>query len=258
MFNKSENKEVSSNDLISLDKIYKEDEVEPVTGEYIQKISPRRISKDVAEECASIINASLDSEGSLVMKGTMRDNIINMMDVLKEGKFKFTDYVNAVKFSVHKMSGMTNVKSYALVFPDRVQRLMKEGATSDALASYASIYSRQKLVTSILAKMMIPTHIMYHDIFDLAVQTQVALMTDPKVSPKVRGDCANSLMSHLKPVESKNNVLPLGSNDEGVIGDLAKALANLSAGQREMLSNGRTTLGDISDATIIEVEKNED
>ena len=124
--------------------------------------------------------------------------------------------------------------------------------------SYANIYAKTDVVIAVQTKMMIPTHILYQDYFAQAVKTQVEIMNDDSVSPKVRSDAANSLMTHLKQPEIKKAEIEINTKDTGVIGDLANALANLSAGQREMMLQGKTSIRDITEAVIIEVEKDEE
>lgn len=155
------------------------------------------------------------------------------------------------------MAGHTDTRAYSLTFPERIERMAREGISNTNLYVYANSYAKNKVVVEIMAKLMVPTHIMFHDYFSLAVKTQVEIMTDDSVSPKVRSDAANSLMTHLKQPEIKQAELKINTNDTGVINQLSEALNNLSKGHKELLSQGKTTLRDISEATIIEVEKDE-
>lgn len=237
--------------------ILEEPEPELLSVEGLQKIYPRKVNRETLEECVKMMNESIVGMDS-VMREHYRDNLVGVIDVIKEGeRIKFADYVKAVKFCSFKMAGYTDTRAYSLTFPERIERMAREGISNANLYVYANSYAKNKVVVEIMAKLMVPTHIMYQDYFHMAVKTQVEIMTDDKVSPKVRSDAANSLMTHLKQSEIKQAELSINTNDSGIINQLSEALNNLSKGHKELLSQGRTTLKDISEAVIIEVEKDE-
>lgn len=237
--------------------ILDEPEPELLSVEGLQKIYPRKVNRETLEECVKMMNESIVGMDS-VMREHYRDNLVGVIDVIKEGeRIKFADYVKAVKFCSYKMAGYTDTRAYSLTFPERIERMAREGISNANLYVYANSYAKNKVVVEIMAKLMVPTHIMYQDYFHMAVKTQVEIMTDDKVSPKVRSDAANSLMTHLKQPEIKQAELSINTNDSGIINQLSEALNNLSKGHKELLSQGRTTLKDISEAVIIEVEKDE-
>lgn len=237
--------------------ILNEPEPELLSVEGLQKIYPRKVNRETLEECVKMMNESIVGMDS-VMREHYRDNLVGVIDVIKEGeRIKFADYVKAVKFCSFKMAGYTDTRAYSLTFPERIERMAREGISNANLYVYANSYAKNKVVVEIMAKLMVPTHIMYQDYFHMAVKTQVEIMTDNKVSPKVRSDAANSLMTHLKQPEIKQAELSINTNDSGIINQLSEALNNLSKGHKELLSQGRTTLKDISEAVIIEVEKDE-
>lgn len=237
--------------------ILDEPEPELLSVEGLQKIYPRKVNRETLEECVKMMNESIVGMDS-VMREHYRDNLVGVIDVIKEGeRIKFADYVKAVKFCSYKMAGYTDTRAYSLTFPERIERMAREGISNANLYVYANSYAKNKVVVEIMAKLMVPTHIMYQDYFHMAVKTQVEIMTDDSVSPKVRSDAANSLMTHLKQPEIKQAELSINTNDSGIINQLSEALNNLSKGHKELLSQGRTTLKDISEAVIIEVEKDE-
>lgn len=241
---------------VSLD-VLKEPEPDLLTVEGLQKIYPRKVNRDTLEECVKIMNESITDMDS-VMREHYRDNLVGVIDVIKEGeRIKFADYVKAVKFCSYKMAGYTDTRAYSLTFPERIERMVREGISNANLYVYANSYAKNKVVVEIMAKLLVPTHIMYQDYFHMAVKTQVEIMTDDTISPKVRSDAANSLMTHLKQPEIKQAELKISTNDNGAIGSLTEALNNLSNAQKQALSSGSIKLKDISEAEIIEVKENE-
>lgn len=238
---------------VSLD-ILNEPEPELLSVEGLQKIYPRKVNRETLEECVKMMNESIVGMDS-VMREHYRDNLVGVIDVIKEGeRIKFADYVKAVKFCSYKMAGYTDTRAYSLTFPERIERMAREGISNANLYVYANSYAKNKVVVEIMAKLMVPTHIMYQDYFHMAVKTQVEIMTDDKVSPKVRSDAANSLMTHLKQPEIKQAELKISTEDNGAIGHLADALASLSGKQRELLNSGAMRLKEVSEAVIIEVD----
>ena len=241
---------------VSLD-VLKEPEPDLLTVEGLQKIYPRKVNRETLEECVKIMNESITDMDS-VMREHYRDNLVGVIDVIKEGeRIKFADYVKAVKFCSYKMAGYTDTRAYSLTFPERIERMVREGISNANLYVYANSYAKNKVVVEIMAKLLVPTHIMYQDYFHMAVKTQVEIMTDDTISPKVRSDAANSLMTHLKQPEIKQAELKISTNDNGAIGSLTEALNNLSSAQKQALSSGSIKLKDISEAEIIEVKENE-
>lgn len=251
-------KEVDINlaDKVSID-VLKEPEVELLSVEGLKKIYPRKVNDDVLAECVKVMNDSV-KDMDAIMQEHYRDNLVSVIDVIKDGeKIKFKDYVKAVKFCSFKMAGYTDTRAYSLTFPERIERMAKDGISNTNLYVYANSYAKNKVVVEIMAKLIVPSHIMFQDYFSLAVKTQVEIMTDDTISPKVRSDAANSLMTHLKQPEIKQAELKISTNDNGAIGSLTEALNNLSNAQKQALSSGSIKLKDISEAEIIEVKENE-
>ena len=237
--------------------IVKEPEVELLSVEGLKKIYPRKVNDDVLAECVKVMNDSV-KDMDAIMQEHYRDNLVSVIDVIRDGeKIKFKDYVKAVKFCSFKMAGYTDTRAYSLTFPERIERMAKDGISNTNLYVYANSYAKNKVVVEIMAKLIVPTHIMFQDYFSLAVKTQVEIMTDDSVSPKVRSDAANSLMTHLKQPEIKQAELKISTSDNGAIGSLTEALNNLSNAQKQALSSGSIKLKDISEAEIIEVKENE-
>lgn len=223
----------------------------------VKNIYPVRVSNTIIKRVTQAINDCLTgSEDG--MEYFLRDNIIGLIDVMKDNKTNsFEEYLNAVKFVTFKQAGDSNLRAYSRTFPDTVYRLHAENKPKEHLYAYANAFAKTKLVTKIQAMMMIPSHIMYQDVFHQAVKVQAEIMNDDQVSPKVRSDAANSLMTHLKQPEVKQMELSVNTKDDGAIASLTEALNALSGSQRDMMLSGKYTSKELREATIIEVEENE-
>lgn len=245
---------LNMNQPVDFEEIYAVPELEKVTVEELKILYPVKVAGKVLEQAAEILNTATE-DMDYVMAKEFRDNCLSFIDILKNSKSRvsFADYVNACKFATFKLAGNTDVRAYALTFPDRIRRMERDKVPNSHLYQYASIYSKNKTVVEVMAKLVVPTHIMFQDIFHQAVKVQSELMLDDKISPKVRSDAANSLMTHLKTPEVKQAELKVDVQGSGAIEQLAEALGSLSGKQSEMLREGRYSLKDIREATIIEV-----
>lgn len=242
------------NQPVDFEEVYAVPELEKVTVEELKILYPVKVAGKVLEQAAEILNTATE-DMDYVMAKEFRDNCLSFIDILKNSKSRvsFADYVNACKFATFKLAGNTDVRAYALTFPDRIRRMERDKVPNSHLYQYASIYSKNKTVVEVMAKLVVPTHIMFQDIFHQAVKVQSELMLDDKISPKVRSDAANSLMTHLKTPEVKQAELKVDVQGSGAIEQLAEALGSLSGKQSEMLREGKYSLKDIREATIIEV-----
>lgn len=249
---------IDSSEPVNANEILAEPSIDSITVEELRQLYPMKVSTNVLEKAVEILNGSTEDMDYVLAK-EFRNNCISFIDILKSSKSRvsFEDYVNACKFATFKMAGNTDVRAYALTFPDRVRRMEREKIPNSHLYQYANIYSKNKTVVEVLAKLMIPTHVLYQDIFHKAVGVQAELMTDNKISPKVRSDAANSLMTHLKQPEIKQAEIKVDVSGSGAINQLSEALNALSEKQSDMLRSGKYSLKDIREATIIEVSEDE-
>lgn len=241
------NKPVKAKDLLA------KPEIKKYTVEEVKNIYPVRISQKVLERVTKIINNSTDDMDYFYAK-QYRDNLISFIDIIRDTKHKisFEDYANACKFCTFKLAGNTDIRAFSLTFPDKVLDSERKGNPNSYLYSYATMYSKSKAVTEVMSKLMIPSYIMYQDIFHKAVHTQAEIMLDPKVSPKVRSDAANSLMTHLKQPEIKKAELDIKVNNNDAINSLSEALSNLSGKQRELILEGEYSVKDISETILVQ------
>ena len=69
---------------------------EKVTLDQLKKAAPREVAKNLGQDCVDRINELVENSE---LRETYRDNIIGYIQVLKDGRFKMEDYLNAVKFS---------------------------------------------------------------------------------------------------------------------------------------------------------------
>ena len=209
-----------------------------MTLEQLKGALPEHLKSSASQELCDTVNTLVtDPEAA----EAIRDNFVTYTTVLREGKFKITDYMSAVTYVTYKLSGLTNRDAWAKTFPDRYQRLIMNGVTEKEMSSYIASYHRNKLVTLILEQAQIPGHILYQDYFYKALLTQATLMTTAK-SEMVRMQAANSVLQHLKAPEKKQISLSVEMSDRtSGVQSLKDMIADLAARQQELIESGTST-----------------
>lgn len=227
--------------------------MDPLTPEQFKDALPAKVKKSVNAELINKINTTLaDPE----MYEAYRDNLISYTRVMNEGRFKLTNYIDAVKYVSHKLAGMTNIKAYSLTFPEKIKRFTAQAVESKDIASYVTAYNKSKLVNLILEQSLVPTWVLNQDLFQKALNTQAELMTTAN-SEKVRSDAANSLLTHLKQPETKKIELDIGIKKDSSIAALRQSTMELVAQQRLAIEAGVSTAEEIAHSGIL-IEQAED
>ena len=225
-----------------------------LTVEQFRMALPDKVKKSVNQELIDQINQTLSDPD---MFETYRDNLLSYTKVMADGRFKITDYVNAVKYVSHKLMGCTNIEAYTKTFPDKYQRWINQGVSSKDIASYVTAYNKSKLVNLIFEQTLIPSYVLNQDLYQKALNVQAELMMTAK-SEKVRCDAANSLLSHLKMPETQKVELDLGIKEDSSIAALRQATMELVRQQRLMMEAGAMNAQEIAHSkVVVDVEAKE-
>lgn len=212
---------------------------------------PSHMKKNVDMHLIDKVNAIIESDDD---REAFKEDIIGLSTILKEGKFKLENYVCAVKYIRHKMMGKTNTEAYKLTFPEKYAKWIDMGKTSKDISAATTIYNKGKLVNLVREAAMIPVYVYNADIYQEAINTQVEIMRNDKVSPKVRSDAANSIMSHIKPPEVKKVELDLGITENSALAGLKEVSARLAEQQRQSLQDGSMTAKEVAEQTFAVID----
>lgn len=209
---------------------------------------PKQCRKSVTQEVMDNINSLLSDP---FMAEAYKDNILSYTSVMQEGKFKIDGYISAVKYISFKLLGSTNISAYCKAFPDKYQQFLDNGVNDKDIASYVSAYNKSKLVNLIFEQTLVPTHVLNADLFQKALNVQAALMMDDDVSPKVRSDAANSLLTHLKRPEVTKFEIDVSHKESSAISDLRETTAALARQQQLSIQNGTSTALQMAHSQIL-------
>ena len=226
-----------------------------LTVEQFKVALPEKLKKSVNQELIDQINTTLaDPE----MFEAYRDNLLSYTQVMADGKFKISNYVDAVRYVSHKLMGASNIDAYVKTFPDKYQRFIQQGVQSKDIASYVTAYNKSKLVNLIYEQTLIPSYVLNQDLYQKALNVQAELMVGAK-SEKVRSDAANSLLTHLKMPETQKVELDLNVKEDGSIAALRATTLELARQQRLMVQAGAMNAQEVAHSkfTVVDVEAKE-
>lgn len=225
-----------------------------LTTEQFKQVVPSQFKASVSQELIDQINKTLADPD---MYETYRDNLLSYAHVMREGKFKMEDYINAIKYCSHKIMGGSNVDAYVKTFPDKYQAMLSAGKNAKDISSFVASYNKNKLVNLILEQSMIPSWVLNQDMYQKALNVQCELMMTAN-SEKVRSDAANSLLTHLKPPEVTKVELDIGLKKDSAMEDLKHTLTELALKQQQFIGAGVTQVKELAQQKLVRVIDHDD
>ena len=229
-----------------------------VTVQEVRSALPAHLKSAATQGLADKLN-NIASEPEVVE--IIRNNFISYAHVLKNGKYKTEDYLNAVAYVSFKLMRMSNQDAYRCTFPDRHLALVARGADEKEISAYVAAYNKNQLVNQIMEQSIVPSWVLNQDFHQQAINVQVELMLNSSISPKVRSDAANSLLTHLKKPDAVKVDLNIGIVENSGMSELKDMLHTMAQTQRDMIAQGVPTqtiahqkLGrkDVVDAEVVE------
>jgi len=208
---------------------------------------PATLKKSVNQSLIDKINKTLNDPD---MYETYRENLLSYTKVMSEGKFKVSNYIDAVKYVSHKLMGKTNMDAFSATFPDKIQRWMAQGVASKDMASYVTAYNKSKLVNLIMEQTLVPSWVLNQDLYQKALNVQAELMISAN-SEKVRSDAANSILTHLKQPETQKMELNVGVKEDSSIASLRQATMELARQQRMAVEAGAMNAQEVAHSSIV-------
>jgi hypothetical protein len=206
-----------------------------LTVEDVQNAVPNHLRTSVTQAMVDNLN-TIASDPELAEN--IRANFLGYSAILKDGKFKTEEYINAVTYVSFKLMGFTNIEAYTRTFPQRYANLVAKGTSSKDISGYVSAYNRGRLPNLIMEQTLVPTWVLNQDIYQKAINVQAELMMSSN-SDKVRTDAANSILNHLKKPETKEFQLSIDTNDSAGIKEMRQMLGQLAQQQRDLIEQGQ-------------------
>lgn len=227
----------------------------PITKELVARALPGNLKSAATDQLADMINQI--STDPLIAE-QIRDNFLSYTSVLKDGKFKVEDYLNAVAYCSYKLMGDSNQDAYFKTFPQRYANLVAAGRTHKEISSYVAAYAKGQLVNKIMEQTLVPSWVLNQHMYQAALNTQFKIMTDEDVSPKVRSDAADSLLTHLAKPKEAGPLINIDMGETSGMNELKDALSRMAQQQQTLINAGVSTkeiaAQDIVDVTPKEIQ----
>ena len=224
-----------------------------ISKELVIKAVPPNLKNAVSDDLVDRLNAITSDQ---ILAEEVRKNFISYTSVLREGKFKLEDYLNAVTYVSHRLNGDTQHDAYFKTFPSRYQNLMALGKTPKEISNYVAMFNKGKLVQKIQEQTLTPAWVMNQDMFQAALNTNYQIMMDDDVSPKVRVEAANSLITHLQKPKEVTPAVNIDLRESSGLSELKKALGQLATQQQQLIEQGGSTR-DVAAQRIVDVSAQE-
>ena len=221
--------------------------------ELVIKAVPPNLKNAVTDELIDRLNTITTDQ---ILAEEVRNNFISYASVLREGKFKLEDYLNAVTYVSHRLNGDTQHDAYFKTFPTRYQNLMALGKTPKEISNYVAMFNKGKLVQKIQEQTLTPAWVLNQDMFQAALNTNYQIMMDEDVSPKVRVEAANSLLTHLQKPKEVTPAVNIDLRESSGLSELKKALGQLATQQQQLIEQGGSTK-DVAAQRIVDVSAQE-
>ena len=191
------------------------------------------------------------------------DNVLSYIGVLKEGKFKITDYMNAVRFVSYKLMGHSDIDAYIITFPDRYERLLADGVPREDMSPYVSAYKKNALVIKIFEQTVIPMNVLNNHMAQDSLNELMKIGLHGR-SEMARVAALSKILDKTDAPEIKKMQLDMNVNTGDAIADLRTMLSEAANEQMEYIDKGRIdlkTLGALKpkseDDDVIEVDADE-
>lgn len=219
----------------------------------IEKALPGTLKSAATDELTTMINTLVQDPREAEM---IRENFISYAHVLRDGKYRTTDYVHAVAYVSYKLMGLSNLDAYMKTFPQRYSRMMTDGLSSKEIASFVAAYNKNQLVNKILEQTLVPVWVLNQDLYQKALRVQADLMQNSH-SDMVRTTAANSILQHLTKPKEVAGKLTVNINENSGMQEIKNLLSDLANKQIAHIQNGGSAR-EIAAQRIIDVEEDED
>lgn len=203
----------------------------------VSQAVPANLKSAVTQQFVDTIN-SVVADPEVAQQ--VRDNFITYASVLRDGKYRMQDYLNAVTYMSFKMMDMSNHDAWCNTFPQRYQALVAAGKSKKDISSHVSMYAKGKLVAAVAEASFIPIWILNRDIQQKAIN-QLADKMMNAASEKVQVEAAGLLLTHLAKPKESGPLVNINMAESSGMNEMKDMLENLARQQQALIQGGATT-----------------
>jgi len=228
--------------------------MDPLTEQQFKDALPAKVKKSVNAVLMNQVNNTLSDPDQYEF---FKENLVSYTNVMMEGRFKVSSYINAVKYVSFKLMGSTNISAYTRTFPDKYARHLRKNISKKNIASYATSYNKSKLVNLIFEQTLVPSHVLNQPMFQEALNVLANLMVTAR-SEKVRSDSANSILTHLKRPEAQKIELDIGVKRDKTLDILRATTLDLVNAQKKQIIDGNASAKQIAEGDLVIINPEEE
>ena len=221
--------------------------------EAVKRLVPKNQRGMITPEFCEKVEKSVNDP---VLAEQIKSNFISYLNVLSTGKFSMDEYLNAVKYVSFKLLNYTNRDAYAATFPDRWERMVKEGVEEKRMDAYVAMYNKSKLVVAIYEQTIVPTYVLNAPLHQEALNVLAKMIKDPSVRGMAKVKACEAILTHTKQPEVVKGELTIGLQENETIAELREVTEQLANAFRASIGKGKT-LQDVAEAQIIDVKVEE-
>jgi hypothetical protein len=207
------------------------------TAAELQSALPVHLRSKVTPALVNRLN-SITQDPALAEE--IRNNFVGFNNVMKDGKFKFEDYLNACAYSTYKMMGYTNQQAWGYTFPDKLAKMRAENRDDNYISAFVASFSKGKLVNIILEQAMIPSFVLNQDLYQKALNICAAMMVGAK-SEKVQVEAAKAILEATRAPERSQVQLDVTIKDTSGMSELKQLLQEVASTQIKQIEGGAMT-----------------
>jgi hypothetical protein len=149
--------------------------------------------------------------------------------------------------------GKTDIDAWTATFPERYDRLLKSGIKREDIYPHASMYKSNKLVVALMEQSLVPSYILNAPLHQQALAEAANMMINAR-SEMAKAKAIELVLNYTKAPETSKIKIDLGVQDVDAIADLRKVTQELAAAQMLAIKSGASSVREIAESTIIEVE----
>lgn len=209
-----------------------------ITVEKLKSFLPKGTSFEVTQAIVDKINNTGNETG--LMQEVFEEKVLSYLHLLNGKGRSLEKLVNALKYcSLKLIAGMTNEKAWAIVFPDKYDKLVAERRF---VGSHVSSYNGSDMVVEIDKLLMIPVAVEYAPMFHFGVKklydlaNGIGARATDKVSATVQMMAATELVKITKMPEVAKVEVDVKVNQGSIIDEYEKAISMMAQAKLDNIS----------------------
>lgn len=217
----------------------------------IKKMVSKKHRAYITEDFVTDLNhLSTDPELARVYK----ENFLTYINVMQDGKWSIPEYIHAVKFVSLKLMGYDNTKAYSIVFPERAEKLTKNG---QQIGAFSCMYAKSKLVVAIFKQSIIPSYVLNAPLYQDALNELAKMIKDPAIKGMTKVKACEAILNATKQPDVVEGNINISVESSNTISDLRDITEQLAETFRNAVSNKTASLSSVTNTNIIDVTPTE-